>query len=317
MSRNALRVGVSSCLLGESVRYDGGHKRDRFVTDVLGDHVEWVSVCPELESGLGLPRPTMRLVREGDDVRLVETKSERDHTRVMERFSATRVRALRALDLCGYVLKKDSPSCGMTRVKVYGAKGMPERKGRGLFAEALIRALPDLPVEEEGRLHDPALRENFIERVFAYRRLRDLFAGRWTNGQVVAFHTAHKLQLMAHSTEAYRVLGRHVARIKATPRAAFRDGYQASFMAALSRVASRGRNANVLQHAAGHLKKLLDSPARSELSEVIHDYRNGLVPLVVPITLLRHHTRTHEVAYLEGQTFLAPHPKELMLRNHV
>jgi uncharacterized protein YbgA (DUF1722 family) len=194
---------------------------------------------------------------------------------------------------------------------------MPRRDGRGIFAGTLLEAYPNLPVEDEGRLHDAGLRENFIERVFAYRRLRSLFRGRWTNGRVVAFHTAHKLQLMAHSTEAYRQLGRLVAGVKQRPRAAFRRAYEADFMAALKKSATPGRNANVLQHAAGHLKQALDSSARQELAELIHDYRRGLVPLVVPITLMRHHVRSHGVAYLEDQTFLEPHPKELMLRNHV
>ena len=299
------------------MRFDGGHKRDRFVTDQLGDFVEWVSVCPELEAGLGVPRPAMRLVREGEALRLVETASGEDHTSRMERYAEQRARSLRALDLCGYVLKKDSPSCGMTRVKVYGAKGMARREGRGLFAARLMESQPNLPVEEEGRLCDPGLRENFIVRIFAYRRLRALFAGRWTSGQIVAFHTAHKLQLMAHSTAAYRELGRRVATVKEAPRSEFRDAYQRDFMSALGRVASRGRNANVLQHAAGHLKKQLDSASRGELAELIHDYRRGLVPLVVPIALIRHHVRVHRVDYLQGQTFLEPHPKELMLRNHV
>jgi uncharacterized protein YbgA (DUF1722 family)/uncharacterized protein YbbK (DUF523 family) len=312
-----IRVGVSSCLLGEEVRFDGGHKRDRFVTDLLGSFMEWVPVCPELEVGMGVPRPALRLVREGEGLGLVEIRSGRDHTRRMERYAARRVRALRDLDLCGYVLKKDSPSCGMTRVKVYGGKGMPKRDGRGLYASALIEAFPNLPVEDEGRLNDPGLRENFVERVFAYRRLRQLFRGRWTSGQVVAFHTAHKLQLMAHSPDAFRALGRWVASVKRTSRADFRGRYELDFMAALAKLASRGRNANVLQHAAGYLKKRLDPISRAELADLIHDYRRGLVPLVVPITLLRHHARRHEIDYLNGQTYLEPHPKELMLRNHV
>jgi uncharacterized protein YbgA (DUF1722 family)/uncharacterized protein YbbK (DUF523 family) len=299
------------------VRYDGGHKRDRFVSDVLGGFVEWVAVCPELEAGLGLPRPPMRLVRDGDDVRMVEIESRRDHSRTLTRFSTRRVRALRALDLCGYVLKRGSPSCGMTRVRVFREKGAPERRGVGLFAKALLELLPELPVEEEGRLNDPGLRENFIERVFAYRRLGELLSGRFSSGQVVAFHTAHKLQLMAHSPEAYRALGRQVAEMKRIPRAQFRDRYRREFMAALARVASRARNTNVLHHAAGHLKKRIGGPARAELAQLIDDYREGLVPLVVPITLLRHHTREHDIPSLQGQTFLSPHPKELMLRNHV
>jgi uncharacterized protein YbgA (DUF1722 family)/uncharacterized protein YbbK (DUF523 family) len=311
-----LRVGVSSCLLGSEVRFDGGHKRDRFLTDLLGEFVEWVPVCPEVEVGMGIPRPALRLVREGDDVRMLEIASGRDHTQRMKAFASRRVGALRRLELSGYVLKKDSPSCGMTRVKVYGG-GMAKRDGRGLYAAALMAAYPNLPVEDEGRLNDATLRENFIERVFAYRRLRQLFRGRWTNGQVVAFHTAHKLQLMAHSTTAYRELGRCVAAVAQMGRDEFCSQYEDGFMAALARPATRGRNANVLQHAAGHLKKLLDSASRGELADLIHDYRKGLVPLVVPLTLIRHHVRCHEIDYLKGQVFLEPHPKELMLRNHV
>jgi len=326
-----IRLGVSSCLLGNEVRYDGGHKRDRFVTDVLGGFVEWVPVCPEVEAGMGTPRPPVQLVRDGDasGVRIVEVESGRDHTRAMQRYAARRVRELRGLDLCGYILKKDSPSCGMTRVKVYEEKGgparqgtprkqgMPRKQGRGLYASALIDAYPNLPCEDEGRLDDSKLRENFIERVFAYRRLGELFRGRWTREQVVAFHAAHKLQLLAHSASVHRELGRLVAAVKRMPRAVFRERYESGFMDALAHLASRGRNANVLQHAAGHLKTSLDAASRNELAELIHDYRKGLVPLVVPATLIGHHARRHDIDYLRGQIFLEPHPKELMLRNHV
>jgi uncharacterized protein YbgA (DUF1722 family)/uncharacterized protein YbbK (DUF523 family) len=312
-----LRLGISSCLLGNEVRFDGGHKRDRFVTDLLGRFVEWVPVCPEVEVGLGTPRPAMRLIEEEKNVRLVERKSGRDHTRSMERFSARRVRDLRGLELRGYVLKKGSPSCGMTRVKIYLDGGMPRMDGQGIYASALMGAYPNLPVEEEGRLNDAKLRENFIERVFAYDRLYRLFRSRWTAGEVVEFHTAHKLQLMAHSTEAYRALGRLVAAIKGSERAAFREEYESGFMKALATLATPGRAANMLQHAAGHLKKFLDPGCRAELAELIHSYRKGLVPLIVPITLIAHHARRHEIDYLNGQVFLEPHPKELMLRNHV
>jgi uncharacterized protein YbgA (DUF1722 family)/uncharacterized protein YbbK (DUF523 family) len=312
-----IRLGVSSCLLGQNVRYDGGHKRDRFVTDLLAQFVEWVPVCPEVEVGMGTPRPALRLVGQGEDVRMVEIASGRDHTRAMQRYAAKRVRALRGLELCGYVLKKDSPSCGMARVKVYSENGAPSKDGRGLFAAPLMESYPNLPVEDEGRLNDAQLRENFIERVFAYRRLRDLFRGRWTNGQLVAFHTAHKLQLMAHAMEPYRELGSLVASLKKWPREDLRARYENGFMAALAHVATRTKNTNVLQHAAGHLKKTLGSASRMELADLIHDYRLGTVPLIVPVTLLRHHARHLEIAYLAGQTFLEPHPKELMLRNHV
>jgi len=312
-----IRLGVSSCLLGESVRYDGGHKRDRFLSDLLGEFVEWVPVCPEFESGLGIPRPAMRLIRADGEVRLREIQSGRDHTRRLAEFSRKRVRGLRSLDLCGYVLKKNSPSCGMERVKIYSPGGMPSTDGVGLYAKALRKADPHLPVEEEGRLNDARLRENFIERIFAYRRLKDLFRSSFSKRRVVEFHTAHKLQLMAHAPVIYRSLGRLVAELDRIPRVEFREQYAADFMAALEKIATPGRNANVLQHAAGHLKKRVEPASRQELAELIHDYRRGLVPLVVPVMLLRHHARVHRVSYLERQTYLEPHPKELMLRNHV
>ena len=312
-----LRLGVSSCLLGKEVRFDAGHKRDRYLTDILDEYVEWVPVCPEVESGMSTPRPAMRLIEDGQDVRMVEIKSRQDHTSQMRRFSEARVRKIRDLNLSGYILKKNSPSCGMTRVKIWKDKGAPRPDGIGLFASALMNTYPNLPVEEEGRLHDAALRENFIERIFSYRRLQNLFRPRWTVGQVMKFHTTHKLQLMAHSPVAYRKLGQLVAAAKETPRAEFQKTYEDGFMEALTKLASRGRNTNVLQHAAGYVKKKIDSASRTELADLIHDYRNGIVPLVVPLSLLRHHIRVHDIEYLAGQSFLDPHPKELMLRNHV
>lgn len=317
MAEPRLRIGVSSCLLGQEVRWDGGHKRARFLTDVLEPFVEWVPVCPEVEVGMGIPRETVRLERHGDDVRMRGTKSSVDHTRAMRAFAARRVRELRALDLSGYVLKRDSPTCGMERVRVYGPAGGPRRDGRGLFAQVLLDSLPHLPVEEEGRLNDAVLRENWIERVFAYRRLCDLFAGRWSQGALVAFHTAHKLQLMSHSPKAYRELGRLVAEGKSRPRGELRSLYSDGFMEALRVRATPRRNTNVLQHMLGYFSKQLDAAARSELVDVIEDYRRGFVPLVVPLTLIRHYVREHDVKYLEGQHYLEPHPKELMLRNHV
>ena len=312
-----LRIGISSCLLGEQVRFDGGHKRDQFLVDVLGKHVEWVRVCPEVEVGMGTPRESLRLVRAGEGVRMITTRSNVDHTESMKAWALRRVEALAREDLDGYVLKKDSPSCGMERVKVYGGSGMPTRDGRGLFAEVLLDALPLLPVEEEGRLTDPTLRENFIERVFAYRRLKALFSGRWTHGALVAFHTAHKMALLAHSTSAYQELGRLVARGAKAPRAGLRTEYEQRFMGTLSIPATARRHTNVLNHMAGHLKTHLDSASRQELAACIEEYRRGLVPLIVPITLLRHYVRLYAVDYLAGQTYLEPHPRELMLRNHV
>jgi uncharacterized protein YbgA (DUF1722 family)/uncharacterized protein YbbK (DUF523 family) len=317
-----LKIGISACLLGQEVRFDGGHKRDPFLTDTLGSQVEWVPVCPEVEMGLGTPREAMRLVRTGDGMvplRMVTTRTGIDHTEGMNRWAARRLEELARdeADLCGYVLKKDSPSCGMERVKTYGDAGMPERNGRGLYAAALMRRFPTLPVEEEGRLNDPRLRENFIERVFAYRRLKDLFEPGWSLGALVKFHTAHKMALLAHSTTRYDDLGRLVARGSERSERELRHEYETAFMSALQIVATPRRHSNVLTHMAGHLKKRLDAESKRELLQSIDEYRQGLVPLVVPLTLVRHYVRLHRVEYLSGQTYLEPHPRELMLRNHV
>ncbi|OFV79952.1 MAG: hypothetical protein A2Y78_11885 [Acidobacteria bacterium RBG_13_68_16] len=313
---NPIRIGVSSCLLGAKVRFDGGHKKDDFLVNTFGEWVDWVPVCPEVEVGMGTPRESVRLVREGGDVRMVAPKSGKDWSEAMRAYSAQRVEKLAAAELSGYVLKKDSPSCGMERVKLYG-EGMPTKSGRGVFAEALLARFPNLPVEEEGRLCDPRLRDNFVERVFAYQRLRRFFSDRWTVGGLVAFHTAHKLQLMAHAPKSYETLGRLVARAKGLPREEFRQSYETEFMQGLKVIATTHRNTNVLHHILGYFKKLLDGEARAELLALIEDYRRGLVPLIVPITLIKHLVRLHSVGYLAGQVYLEPHPKELMLRNHV
>lgn len=311
-----VRIGVSACLLGEEVRFDGGHKKDTFITKILGPHVDYVPVCPEVEMGLGTPRETLRLVRQDGRIRMITTRTAIDHTEGMQRWAAARLAELEGENLSGYVLKKDSPSCGMERVKTYG-DGMPARDGRGLFAAALLARMPLLPVEEEGRLSDAVLRENFIERVFAYRRLVALFQPRWTAGALVRFHTAHKMSLLAHSTTAYHELGRLVARAGASPRGDLRREYETLFMRTLTIPATRARHTNVLHHMAGHLKTLVDDGSRAELAACIEEYRRGLVPLVVPLTLIRHHVRRHDVTYLQGQIYLEPHPRELMLRNHV
>ena len=321
-----IRIGISACLLGQEVRFDGGHKRDSFLIDVLGPHVEYLPVCPEVEMGLGTPRETLRLVRQDGRLRMLTTRTAIDHTDGMSRWSAKRLRELEDADLSGYVLKKDSPSCGMERVKTYSENGPAARDGRGIFAAALLERFPRLPVEEEGRLTDPTLRENFIERVFAYRRLQDLFGGRWTAGDLVRFHTAHKMSLLAHSTTAYNRLGQLVAAAGSARGAALqgchsrnelRDTYQSLFMQTLATRATRARHTNVLNHMAGHLKTLVGSNARTDLAQTIAEYHAGLVPLVVPVTLIRHYVRLHDITYLKGQVYLEPHPREMMLRNHV
>jgi uncharacterized protein YbgA (DUF1722 family)/uncharacterized protein YbbK (DUF523 family) len=316
------RIGISACLLGDPVRFDAGHKRDGFLVETFGPYVEWIKVCPEVEAGFGTPRDPMRLVagasgsRTGDGVRLIVIKTGEDVTTTLRDYSLARADELAAANLSGYILKKDSPSCGMARVKVYRG-GVAERTGRGLFADALLSRLPNLPVEEEGRLSDPRLRENFIERVFAYRRLRALFDRRWRIADLVRFHTAHKLTLMAHAPAAYARLGRLVAGAATHPRAALASAYETQFMQALAKVATPKRHANVLQHMLGYFKTSLDADARAELLALIEDHRAGRVPLVVPMTLMRHHVRRRQVAYLAGQSYLDPHPRELSLRNHV
>jgi uncharacterized protein YbgA (DUF1722 family)/uncharacterized protein YbbK (DUF523 family) len=312
-----VRVGISSCLLGEEVRYDGGHQKDSYITGVLARHVTWVAVCPEMEVGMGVPREPIRLVGDAAAPRLLGVTSGTDHTDRMNAFSRRRVEALRRQGLSGYVLKRASPSCGLERVKVYEDDGPPARTGTGLFARVLTEALPRLPVEEEGRLNDARRRDNFITRVFAYRRLAALRESAPGPAAVVEFHTAHKYLLLAHDPAAYARLGRLVAGITRPPRETWLDRYEESFMRALGARASTRKHVNVLQHIMGFFKKELSAAEKRELLAVIGDYARGLVPLVVPITLINHYVARFEVAYIRDQVYLHPHPKELMLRNHV
>ena len=312
-----VRLGVSACLLGEKGRYDGGHKRDGVLVDTLGPFVEWVPVCPEVEIGLGIPRPTIRLVGDEAAPRLVVEKTGEDLTARMRRFARSRTAQLDALGLHGYVLKRASPSCGLHRVRVWSERGDPAGAGRGLFADALVVRFPLLPVEEEGRLSDAAIRENFIERVFAMARWSAFVEGRPRARDLVAFHAAQKFAVLAHSPRHYTTLGRLVARAgNPLPRATTEE-YGRLLMEALAVRATRRRHVNVLQHLAGFFKTQLAADERAELAEVIEDYRRELVPLVVPITLLRHHVRRLGVAYLADQVYLNPHPRELMLRTAV
>ena len=301
------RVGISACLLGDEVRYDGGHKRDAFLADVLGPHVEWVRVCPEVEVGMGTPREALRLVEAPDgSVRMETVRTRVDYTDTMRSWARARLDALEEEDLSGYVLKKNSPSCGMHDVKVFDQAGAPRGGGQGLFAGELIARFPNLPVEEEGRLADPAVREHFVERIFAYRRLRDFFAQDWTAGGLVTFHAAHKMTLLSHSAVGYNALGRLVALVTQLPRASMREQYERGFMTTLASAATPQRHTDVLMHMAGHLKKLLDATAKAQLLDAIDSYRRGRVPLSAPLELIRGYARAYQVAYLAAQTYLAP-----------
>jgi uncharacterized protein YbbK (DUF523 family)/uncharacterized protein YbgA (DUF1722 family) len=315
-SQEKIRIGISTCLLGEKVRYDGGHKRDHFAVDILSLWVEMIPVCPEVEIGMGIPRPTIRLEGDIDTPRLVEPKSGRDFTEKMQTYAKRRIKQLKKLDLDGYILKKSSPSCGMERVRVFNAKGIPARKGRGIYAAALFELWPNLPIEEEGRLNDPGLRELFIERVFCRNRWRNLIKSGKKRGALVAFHTAHKLLIRAHNERAYQELGKIVALGKKIPIGEQFDRYEETFFQALQTKATIRRHFNNLQHMAGYLKRELDKEDKAELAKVLEDYKTEIVPLIVPLTLLRFLAKKHGISYLEEQLYLEPHPKELMLRNH-
>jgi len=314
---STIRLGISTCLLGEPVRYDGGHKRDRFITDTLGQYVEFVPVCPETECGLGIPRESMRLEGDPASPRLITSRTRVDRTDRMVAWAERRLEELENEDLCGFIFKSDSPSSGMERVRVYGDKGMPERKGVGIFARMFMEHFPLLPVEEEGRLHDPKLRENFIESIFALKRWRDLLKGHPTRGKLVAFHTEHKLLILSHSPKHHQLMGKLVAEAKQLPPGKLYREYEALFVAAVRMKTTVKKNTNVLQHMMGYFKKELSADEKQELLEVINGYYEGLAPLIVPITLLKHYVRKYDQPYLKDQVYLNPHPVELKLRNHV
>ncbi|MHC4932244.1 MAG: YbgA family protein [Planctomycetota bacterium] len=312
------RIGISSCLLGENVRFDGGHKRDRFLTDTLGRFCEWVPVCPEVEVGLGIPRESLRLIGEVEQPRIIAPASGKDWTRPMASWARRRAKELVDVNLHGFILKKGSPSCGMERVRVYHqGGGGAEWRGTGLWARELSVRFPLLPLEEEGRLNDPHLRENFIERVFAYDRWVRTFSSRSRPRDLVRFHTIHKMTLLSHSQAHYRRLGKLVAEAGKRPLRPFVEAYGKTFMEALRLRATPRKHANVMQHLQGFLKNELDKDDKAELGEAIEAYRIEQVPLIVPLTLLKHHLRRHPVEWALQQTYLNPYPAELMLRNHV
>ena len=311
-----IRVGVSSCLLGQEVRFDGGHKRDNYLTGTLSGYFDFIPFCPEAAVGLGIPRQPIRLVRRGEEIRAVGVRTpELDPTDQLAAFAERTARQLG--EISGYILKKDSPSCGMERVKIYNDKGMPERKGVGIYAGVLMQRLPLLPVEEEGRLGDAVLRENFIERVFVYHRWQRLVRKGLSAKGLIEFHSDHKFLILSHQQKAYRELGRLVANAGGSDLEKLAGEYVAILMNALKRPARPRKHVNVLEHLLGFLKEHLDKSDREEMAETIAQYREGLLPLIVPITLVRHHFRRHPDPYIQRQYYLSPHPKELMLRDSI
>ncbi|MFO8007475.1 MAG: DUF523 and DUF1722 domain-containing protein [Candidatus Brocadiia bacterium] len=310
------RVGISTCLLGEPVRYDGGHQRDRFLTDTFGQFVEWVPVCPEVECGLPTPREAMRLAGDPERPRLVTARTEQDMTDRMLRWAEQRLEQLEEEDLCGFIFKSGSPSSGMTRIRVYDENGVPSRVGVGIFAREFMEHFPLLPVEDDGRLHDADIRENFIERIFCLKRYRDHVRDDGGVGGLVAFHAHHKFQLMAHSPQQLQQMGRLVAHASDWEAGELRTRYEKLLMVALRERANVPRNANVLTHMLGFFKDVLTADEKQEMLEVLEHYRDKLVPLIVPVTLMRHYVRRYDQPYLKQQTYLHPHPIELKLRNH-
>jgi uncharacterized protein YbgA (DUF1722 family)/uncharacterized protein YbbK (DUF523 family) len=312
-----IKLGISTCLLGENVRYDGGHKLDRFLTETLGQYVAYVPVCPEVECGLPIPRESMHLEGDLESPRLITSRTKQDMTERMVSWAMKRVVELEKEGLCGFIFKSDSPSSGMERVKVYDEKGMPVKKGVGMFARIFMEHFPLLPVEEEGRLHDPKLRENFIERIFVLKRWREALAKKENRGTVVDFHTMHKLLILSHSPKHYQAMGKLVAKAKEIPLKDLYQQYQNILMEALQLKTTPKKNSNVLMHMMGYFKEQLSSDEKQELLEVIDHYRQEVIPLIVPMTLIHHYVRKYDQPYLKQQVYLNPHPLELQLRNHV
>jgi len=312
-----IRLGISTCLLGENVRYDGGHKLDRFLTETLGQYVDYVPVCPEVECGLSVPRESMHLEGDPDAPRLVTSRTKQDMTERMAQWARKRAVELEKENLLGFIFKSDSPSSGMERVRVYNEKGMSVKQGVGMFARAFMEHFPLLPVEDEGRLHDPRLRESFIERIFAFKRWRDVLSQKGSRGALVDFHTRHKLLILCHSPKHYQEMGKRVAHSKDLPLKDVYQQYQALFLESLQLKTTPKKNANVLMHMMGYFKEQLSPGEKQELLEIIDFYRREVLPLIVPVTLMNHYVRKYDEPYLKEQVYLNPHPIELQLRNHV
>lgn len=311
-----IRLGVSSCLMGNPVRFDGQHKLDRFLTDQLGQHVEWVPVCPEVECGLPVPREAMRLVGLPEAPRLVTTHSGIDHTEQMLSWISGKLPELEKENLCGFVFKSKSPSSGMQGVKIYTEQGMPSRRGSGLFARAFMDNFPLLPVEDEGRLNDAGLRENFIERIFVMQRWKNYIKNAGGQAGLMDFHARHKLLIMAHSPKDLKQLGALVAEGRRLHKERLPDEYFRLLMPALTLRATVRKNTNVLDHIMGYFKKRLTADEKKEIKEIINDYHGGRLPLIAPIVMLQHYVRKFDEPYLKEQVYLHPHPGELKLRNH-
>ena len=316
-TNDPIKIGISRCLMGDQVRYNGGHSHDRYLTDTLGQYVTYVPVCPEVECGMSIPRDAMRLVGDENAPRLITIKTGKDNTDQMLTWAKARCKELEKENLCGFIFKKNSPSSGLFRVKVYTEAGMPSKRGVGLFARTFTETFPLIPAEEDGRLNDPKLREMFIEQIFTMKRWRDLLAQPKKLGALMGFHTRHKLLILSHNQDIYRKMGKLIANGKSVPVTELYSTYEKLLMEALRLKTTVKKHLNVLQHMMGYFKKELSKDEKQELLEVLDLYAKELVPLIVPITLLNHYVRKYEKEYLADQVYLHPHPIALKLRNHV
>ncbi|MDH0645502.1 DUF523 and DUF1722 domain-containing protein [Pseudomonas sp. GD03858] len=316
-AQNKPCLAISACLTGLNVRYNAGHKASSLCLELLDEHFDWVPVCPEVAIGLGTPREPIRLV--GDPAHPVVTGSRNGGTDLAGPLRAYGEQMAEQLQtICGYIFMQKSPSCGLERVKVYQEDGRAPLHGRGAYAATFCALRPDLPVEEEGRLHDPVLRENFITRVYACADWQQLRGQGLSRGALIRFHSRYKYLLMAHNPQAYRALGRLLGNMSRTDDPEYLGHhYFLQLMQALRRCASRGTHGNVLQHLTGYLRNHLGPADKAELQQVITQYQHGMVPLVVPLTLLRHHLRNHPTEYLAQQAYLRPHPEAMGLRNAI
>ena len=317
MPHPVIRLGISSCLLGEQDRWDGGHKLDPWLADQLGRFARYYPVCPEVGCGFGVPREPLCLVGDPSAPRLVTSRSKQDHTRRMLQWARSKVRELDGKDLCGFVFKGKSPNCGIARVRVYGVKGKgaPSSTGQGLFARAFMDHFPLFPVEDDGRLHDPQLRANFIERCFVMQQWRDAVRHKRSRDDLVRFHTVHNLLILSHSPRHHRIMGSLVAQATAIPRAALYNEYQQLLMEALRLKATPAKHVHVLQHVMGYLRKQLSGDETQELQELIACYRQGQAPLIVPLDRINHYVRLFDLAYLRQQSYLLPKTLQLKLRD--
>lgn len=312
-----VRIGIARCLLGEKVRYDGSHKLNRYLRDVLGQFVEWVPVCPEMECGMGVPREAVRLVGELDNPRLVGRNSGEDWTERMQNWGRNKIAQLEKENLCGYIFKYGSPSNALGRMKVFADDGRIFYSGTGVWARMVLEYFPSLPCEDDGRLQDDGIRENFINRIFIFKRWRDVMRDGFSTVKLVDFHTRHKMLIMVHNETIYRQLGKLVSTAGTANPEVFSIEYAELLFKALTDRPTVKKHVNVLIHALGHLKKDISADEKQEMLELIDLFHNKFIPVIVPVTMLNHYVRKYQKGYLADQYYLNPYPAELMLRNHV